>query len=86
MRAAVAGQEKPAADAPLETYTATLDDPVFRFSSHNFTTNTSEPIALQIRFPEETTHFTAYYDEKAKQIVFPKQPPAQNPEEFLIAK
>jgi len=83
---AVKGQEKPPeGGAPLETYTASVDDPVFRFSSHNFAVDGS-PIQLQVRFPEEKTHFTAVYDDETKTIVFPKTPPVQDPQDYLIAK
>ncbi len=76
-------------DAPLETFTTSTNDVPFRFSTLNFSgTNDGvfEPIQLQVRFPDENTHFTAYYDESAKQIVFPNTPPVQDPEDFLIAK
>lgn len=76
-------------DAPLESFTTSTADAPFRFDTLNFTgTNdgVTEPIQLQIRFPDEKTHFTAYYDDSLKQIVFPHQPPVQDPEDFLIAK
>lgn len=87
IRAAVAGQEKPSGDAPLETYTPNFDDPVFRFSNVNVQPSTGgDSIHLQIRFPDENTHFQAFYDDKTQTIVFPTKPAVQDPEEFLIAK
>lgn len=91
---ATAGSSAPVApEAPLETFTCSPGDPLFTCSRQNIIPADLSILGLQIRFPNETGTFNAYFDPDAEQIVIPHQPavtttvtPNEEHQGYLIAR